>query len=59
MLGWRQKDLAKRAGVSHMTIKFIEQGRSIPRVDTMEKIETAFRKEGIEFGLRMVRHREV
>jgi transcriptional regulator with XRE-family HTH domain len=51
LLGWRQIDLASRTGLSEITIKLIEQGRSSPKVTTMEKIEAVFRAEGVKFGL--------
>ncbi|MDA7663811.1 helix-turn-helix transcriptional regulator [bacterium] len=55
-LGWRQVDLAGRTGLSEITIKLIEQGRSSPKVATMEKIEAAFRSEGVEFDDCVIMH---
>lgn len=54
-LNWRQEDLAERAGMSKMAIKFIEQGRSKPRPKSIRAIEAAFTAAGIEFDACSVR----
>jgi transcriptional regulator with XRE-family HTH domain len=38
-----QRDLAKRSGVSHVTIAKIEAGRMSPTVATLEKLARALR----------------
>jgi len=39
--GWSQRELAKRAGVQHVTIVHLEAGAS-PRLDTLVKLAQAF-----------------
>ncbi len=38
---WSQRELAKRAGVTHATIVALEHGAS-PRLDTLAKLAAAF-----------------
>lgn len=47
MLGWKQADLAERAGVSVSTIKDYEAGRRSPRGDSLKRIQDAFEAAGI------------
>lgn len=50
LLDIKQKDLAKKAGVSVATLNNIERGaQTDPRLSTMNHIEQALRKEGITF----------
>jgi len=50
LLGWSQKDLGAHSGVSPISIANIELGGKAPKVQTIEKIISAFDKAGIEFG---------
>lgn len=47
MLGWKQSDLADRAGVSVSTIKDYEAGRRTPREDSLKRIQDALETAGI------------
>lgn len=47
MLGWKQSDLAKRAGVSVSTVKDYEAGRRIPRRENLESIQAALEDAGM------------
>ena len=49
LVGWKQTDLAERAGVAVPTIQNIELGKSGGYASTMAKIEEAFRKGGVIF----------
>ena len=49
-LGWTQKELAKRSGVSQSTIAKIERGRMVPSYDTAVKIFTALYRGESEDG---------
>jgi CheY-like chemotaxis protein/DNA-binding XRE family transcriptional regulator len=50
LLNIKQKDLAKKAGISIATLNNIERGaQTDPRMSTMKHIEQALRKEGITF----------
>ncbi|MCG8444169.1 MAG: helix-turn-helix transcriptional regulator [Hyphomicrobiales bacterium] len=51
MLGWTQQQLATRAGISLPSIKRLERGDGALaiRLDTLQKLQTAFEKAGIEF----------
>ena len=51
MLGWTQQELASRAGISLPTIKRLERGDGALaiRLDTLQKLQTALKKAGIEF----------
>lgn len=49
MLGWKQTDLAREAGISEMSVKKIEAGSVDPRVSTITAIQCAFEKAGILF----------
>jgi transcriptional regulator with XRE-family HTH domain len=48
LLGWRQLDLAKASGVSEVSIKNIERGRTDPRRSTMLALQQALEKAGVE-----------
>ncbi len=46
--GWTQKDLAKKAGISNVTISELENGTTeMPEILTLRKLATAF---GMEFS---------
>lgn len=49
MIGWKQTDLAKAAGVSEMSIKNIERGTTDSRMSTMQAIQSALESAGIIF----------
>lgn len=49
LLGWSQQDLADKAIVSLNAITRIETGSVDPRVSTLQSVETALTKAGIEF----------
>ena len=50
LLNWSQNNLAKASGISMPAIARLELGTNSPRVDTLKAIETALRKNGIEFS---------
>jgi predicted transcriptional regulator len=50
MLGWRQSDLARAAGLSEIGIKKIEAGKTTPRRDTLTRIVQALEAAGVEFS---------
>lgn len=52
LLGWNQKALAQRAGVSESAINRLERFDREPRLDTISKIESAFANAGVEFESR-------
>lgn len=49
LIGWKQTDLAKKSGVSEISIKNIERGATNPRVTTLSALQAAFQKAGIVF----------
>jgi DNA-binding XRE family transcriptional regulator len=49
LLDWTQDDLAREAGVSALTIRNFEGGRTTPNPATMIVLRLAFEKAGIEF----------
>jgi transcriptional regulator with XRE-family HTH domain len=49
LIDWRQIDLAKKSGVSEITLKNIERGYADPRSSTLAKIQQAFEKAGVVF----------
>jgi transcriptional regulator with XRE-family HTH domain len=49
LIGWNQKDLAQRAGVSAVAIHQLENESSSPRKSTLEVIRRAFEEAGVEF----------
>ncbi len=49
LLGWGQKDLAERSGLSSTAIASLEQGKTEPHIETLEKIQTAFDLAGVVF----------
>jgi transcriptional regulator with XRE-family HTH domain len=48
-LNWSVRDLAEATGLHRNTISNIEVGRYGGEPETLETIETVFRKAGIEF----------
>lgn len=58
VLNWSQGDLSERTGISATSIGSIENGLTQARESTLENIQTAFERAGIEFiGLDGVRKR--
>ena len=49
LLDWTQEDLARKVGVSALTIRNFEGGRTAPNPATMTVLRLAFEKAGIEF----------
>jgi transcriptional regulator with XRE-family HTH domain len=49
LIGWKQVDLAKKSGISEISIKNIERGVTDPRYRTLEAIQAAFEKAGVVF----------
>jgi transcriptional regulator with XRE-family HTH domain len=47
LLGWHQKDLARIAGISELSVINIESGKSSPKKETLDKILTAFAMSGV------------
>ena len=44
-----QAELARAAGVDENTVQFFESGRTTPREDTLQKIQDALERRGVEF----------
>lgn len=57
LLGWKQSDLALKSGFSLTALNNIERGIVSPRLTTMDLIQEAFERNGIQFsdddGLKM------
>lgn len=49
LLKWNQSDLAERSGVSVPAIANIELEKQQPSTNTLERLEAAFNKAGLEF----------
>ncbi|MGE4350633.1 MAG: helix-turn-helix domain-containing protein [Bdellovibrionales bacterium] len=49
LLNWKQSDLARISGMSLATIANLEQGKGMPRVETLRVVQMTFEKFGIEF----------
>jgi len=49
LLGWAQQQLADKAIVSLNAVTRLERGEVDPRVSTLEAVEKAIRKAGVEF----------
>lgn len=49
LVDWDADDLAKRVGMSRVSIQNIERGDARPKAETIEKIVRAFSDAGIEF----------
>lgn len=59
LLGWDQKDLAERVGVTTAAISKIEKGDNKGKATTIAKIQAAFEGAGVEFtssGVRLKRN---
>lgn len=57
LLGWSQKDLAERTGLSQRTITNIETEKNIPNVETLQSIETVIQQAGVDITSNGVRAR--
>jgi transcriptional regulator with XRE-family HTH domain len=57
LLGWRQEDLAQKSGLSLAAINKLERDLVSPRKFTLDLLQQAFERDGIEFtegpGVRM------
>lgn len=49
LVGWKQTELAERAGVSEISIKNIERGATDPRASTLQLIQAAFARADVIF----------
>ena len=49
LLGWKQVDLAAASGLSEVSIKNIERGKTDARSSTIAKIESAVADAGVLF----------
>ncbi|MFN7112838.1 MAG: helix-turn-helix domain-containing protein [Alphaproteobacteria bacterium] len=58
LLDWGQRDLAERSGVSHMAITNLEQGKTEPQTETIEKIQNAFELAGVVITLKGVEYKD-
>jgi DNA-binding XRE family transcriptional regulator len=61
LLNWTQKELGEKARVSDMTIRQFELGTTNPMRATLDALQRALEKAGVEFieddGVRMKRRR--
>jgi DNA-binding XRE family transcriptional regulator len=57
LLDWTQETLAERSGVARATIKNVESGNTLPRLETAHALQRALEDAGVEFlpssGVRM------
>ena len=49
LLGWTQVQLAQAAGIGEISVKNIEREKSDARTSTLQKIQRAFEKAGVQF----------
>jgi transcriptional regulator with XRE-family HTH domain len=49
LLHWTQNDLARKAGISAVTIRNYENGKTEPNPATLVVLKQTFEKAGIEF----------
>ena len=49
LLGWKQTELATKAGISEMSVKNIEKEDNDPRLSTIQAVKTALESAGVEF----------
>ncbi|SEH87801.1 helix-turn-helix transcriptional regulator [Tardiphaga sp. OK245] len=47
LLNWKQDELSEKSGVSQGAIARYEQGRSVPRAETLANFRTAFEQAGV------------
>ena len=48
-LGWSQKELAEKAGISAVAVNQFERGISEPRRSTLDVVRRAFERAGVVF----------
>ena len=48
LLQWTQEDLARESGVSSVTVRNIESGKTKPNPATMTVLRQAFERHGVE-----------
>ena len=57
LLNWTQDFLAERSGIARATIKNVEGGTTLPRLETANALQRSFEEAGVEFlpgsGVRM------
>jgi DNA-binding XRE family transcriptional regulator len=57
LLDWTQETLAERSGVARATIKNVESGATLPRLETANALQRTLEESGVEFlpssGVRM------
>lgn len=57
LLDWTQETLAERSGVARATIKNVESGNTLPRLETANALQRTLEEAGVEFlpssGVRM------
>lgn len=49
LLGWSQRDLAARCGLSQTALTNIERGAADPKVSTLQRIHQALEEAGVVF----------
>ncbi len=49
LIGWKQTDLARESGLSEISIKNIERGKTDPRASTLGAIQSALERAGVSF----------
>jgi transcriptional regulator with XRE-family HTH domain len=49
LLGWNQKELAEKAGISAVAVNQFETGISEPRRSTLDVVRRAFERAGLLF----------
>lgn len=50
LINWTQRQLADAAGLSLRTLSSIELGETVPRLDTLSSIQSAFEAKNVIFG---------
>jgi transcriptional regulator with XRE-family HTH domain len=50
LLRWTQRDLAREAGVSMLTVRNYEAEKTSPTRATLDVIQRAFERHGVEFA---------
>jgi transcriptional regulator with XRE-family HTH domain len=58
LLGWQQKDLARMAGISELSVINFENNKTTPHQGTLDKIAAAFELAGIGFTPNRVEMKE-
>lgn len=50
LLGWTQKELASRAGISDRTIRLFELEVRVPHMQTVDALESCLSEAGVKFS---------